>query len=93
MCLDFSHCDPLHRVGLKNPLEKILCARRKALWDLSVTLENLEKARAKVMSLKWHQRSTRTVKIIHFYLNLPSDKGQRYSGHQTEGILGASNKE
>ena len=21
------------------------------------------------MSLKWHQRSTRTVKIIHFYLN------------------------
>ena len=71
MCLDLSHCDPLHRVGLKNSLEKILCTKRKALWDLSVTLENLEHATAKVMSLiKWHQRSTRTeLQIIHFYLN------------------------
>jgi hypothetical protein len=68
MSLDLSHGDPLHWVGLKNPLNKILCSRRKAIWDLSVALENLEQVRSIVISLKWPQRSTNlTIKTIQFY--------------------------
>jgi hypothetical protein len=42
--LDLCHGDPLRRVGLKDPPEKVPCAGREPLRDLSIALENLDTA-------------------------------------------------
>jgi hypothetical protein len=71
MLFDPRHVDALHGIRLKNPSKKVLSAWRQPLWDLTVTLENLNQQNNCTPS-GWSELSCRNevLKLLCVNINL-----------------------